>query len=118
MGTLHVGGILMGHLASVVGEITFPGRSPWPWFVIVWADGTKEPAFEDYGPAWYTVRELDAGHLDHHGPSVLLEERRGVFGGVSQRWGPGPPVVFDFAWLPRDEAASMWQVLGLRDADF
>lgn len=116
VGTLTVDGVLRGHLASTVGEIVLPGRSPWPWFVIVWADGTKEPSFEDYGPSWDTVRELDAGHLDHHGPSVREEHR--WFGRRFALWRPGPPCRFEFAWLPRAEAAERWQTLGLMDTDF
>jgi len=117
VGTLKVDGVLKGHLASVVGEIRFPWRSPWPWFVIVWTDGSKENAFEDYGPLWYTVRELDSGMLDYYGPSVRFE-RRGLFGRRIRYSKLGPPCVFEFAWLPSDEAAAVWQELGLVDADF
>jgi hypothetical protein len=117
VGTLKVGGVLKGHLASVVGQITFPTPSPWPWFVIVWTDGTKEPPFEDYGPGWYTVRELEAGVLDHFGPSIRLE-RRGLFGRRVNATRTGPRCVFEFAWLPRDEAAAMWRELSLADSDF
>ena len=112
VGTLSVDGVVEGHLACLVRRIAFPSRSPWPWFVIVWADGTKEPSFEDYGPGWYTVRELDAGFLDHQGPSVVTKGR------WSTTYREGPPRLFDFAWLPRDEAADRWRALGLSDADF
>ncbi len=116
LGTLRVEGELKGYLASVVGSIAFPSRSPWPWFVIVWADGFKEPPFEDYGPGWWTVRELDAGYLDHFAQGVAREKR---FFGV-QFWArkQGPPCRSDFAWLPAEEAAKKWQELGLVDADF
>jgi hypothetical protein len=114
VGTLTVDGVLRGHLASTVGEIIFPGRSPWLWFTIVWADGTKESPFEDYGPSWDTVRELDAGYLEHFGPSVR-EDRKGWFGRRFEVWRLGPPCRFEFAWLPRDEAAETWQTLGLAD---
>jgi len=112
LGTLSVDGVVEGHLASVVGRIAVPSRSPWPWFVIVWVDGTKEPAFEDCGPGWYTVRELDAGFLDHVGPSVVTQGRWGT------TYRSGPPRVFEFAWLPKDEAAERWRSLGLSDRDF
>lgn len=116
VGTLSVGGELKGHIASVIGEMTLPSRQPWPWFVIVWADGTKEHSFEDYGPGWYTVRELDAGYLDHFGPSVPMRKR---FLGISIRYShAGPPCLYDFAWLPPDEAAVKWEELGLVDGDF
>jgi hypothetical protein len=113
VGTLSIDGVLQGHLASVVGKIAFPSRSPWPWFVVVWTDGTKEPAFEDYGPEWHVVRELDAGFLDHHGPSVVT--KRGRLGTTFRE---GPRCVFEFAWLPKDAAAERWRLLGLSDGDF
>jgi hypothetical protein len=116
LGTLHVDGELKGYLASVVGDMRFPSREPWPWFVIVWTDGTKELSFEDYGPGWWTVRELDAGYLQHFGPSAMRERRIFRMRFVSGRM--GPPCLFDFAWLPPEEAAAKWQELGLVDAEF
>lgn len=79
--------------------MAFPGRQWWPWFVVVWAGGSKERSFQDYGPKWPTVRELDAGRLDHYD--------RG-----------GRPQVYEFAWLPPDEAARKRDEIGLTDADF
>ena len=116
VGELRVDGELRGYLASVVGEIRFPGRSPWPWFVLVWLDGTKEQSFEDYGPGWYTVRELDAGYLDH--ARSTTEERRGWFGFTTSRTTYGAQRRYDFVWLPADEAAAKWVELGLADSDF
>jgi len=117
VGTLKVDGVLQGHLASVVGEIKFPSKSPWPWFVIVWTDGTKEPAFEDYGPGWHTVRELEAGVLDHYGPSIRRDHRC-LFGRTIHSSQAGPARVFEFAWLSSDDAATKWRELGLEDSDF
>lgn len=114
IGTLSVDGELKGYVACVVGQLH--GGDPWPWFVVVWLDGTKELAFEDYGPAWTTVRELDAGYLDHAGP-IVVENRR-FLGLRYQVMVPGPACVFDFAWLPADDGARMWHELGLRDGDF
>lgn len=118
IGTLSVGGEVRGYLASVVGEIKFPGRAPWPWFVIVWLDGTKERSFEDYGPHWYTVRELDSGYLDHYGPATPKERRWGWFGRTLKYTQQGEPRRYEFAWLPTDEAAEQWVELGLTDNDF
>ena len=116
VGALRVDGELKGYIASIIGEMKFPSRQPWLWFVIVWADGTKENPFEDYGPSWYTVRELHAGYLDHFGPSVPGQKR---FLGMTFRYSQsGPPCVYDFAWLPADEAAEKWTDLGLVDSDF
>jgi hypothetical protein len=117
LGTLRVDGELKGYLASIVGEIRFPRRGgPWPWFVVVWLDGAKEPSFEAYGPQWLTVRDLDAGRLDHFERSVRRESRFlwMRFESVS----PGPPCVFDFEWLPAGLAAQKWKELGLVDSDF
>lgn len=47
LGQLRFGGELKGYLASVRLEMSFPARQRWPWFVIVWADGRKDRAFED-----------------------------------------------------------------------
>lgn len=116
LGTLSADGELRGYLASVIGRMTFPSAEPWPWFRIIWLDGRMEPPFEDYGPNWWTVRELDAGKLDHHGPSTLKEHR--VLGVTFRNSVSGDPCVFDFAWLDRNEAAAKWDELGLTDEDF
>ena len=116
LGTLRVDGELRGYLASVVGEMRFPSRGPWLWFVVVWTDGTKENSFEDYGPSWWAVRELDAGYLDHYGPSVPAERRLlwwRIKGSVR-----GPSCLFDFEWLRPDVAETKWRELGLVDSDF
>ena len=116
VGTLSLDGELVGHLASVVLEMRFPTRQPWPWFVVVWLDGSKENSFEDYGPSWYTVRELDAGRLEFHGPSTSVDDR--ILGMRLRSSMPGPPKTFEFKWLPSDVAARRWDELGLVDADF
>lgn len=116
LGTLRVDGKLEGYLASVVSKMRFPSAQLWPWFVIVWVDGAKENSFEDYGPDWWTLRELDAGYLEHHGPSVTSERR--FLGMRFASSVPGPPRRFEFEWLPPAEAASKWQELGLVDSDF
>jgi hypothetical protein len=116
VGVLTIAGEVRGYLASVVWRMTFPPRALWPWFVVVWPDGKKERVFEDYGPGWWTVRELDAGFFDHHGPSSWNEKR---FLGLRLRSSmPGPPLLFDFGRLSADEAARKWRELGLTDADF
>ncbi len=116
VGTLSVDGSIVGHLASVVLRMRFPAKQPWLWFVVVWLDGSREPKFEDYGPAWRVARELDSGHFEHPGPSKISERR--LFGLPLRSVTPGPPVRFDFEWLPNEAARSKWHELGLRDADF
>lgn len=116
IGTLSVDGELHGYLASVVMRMTFPSKQPWLWFLIIWLDGRREIPFEDYGPGWWTVRELDSGKLDHHGPSIARVRR---FLGMNFRYSEsGEPRVFDFAWLDPDEAAEKWNELGLTEDDF
>lgn len=117
VGELRFKGELRGYLASAVGEIKFPGRSPWPWFVLVWADGTKERSFEDYGPDWLTVRKLESGYFDHR-EEVITEERRGWFGFTTSRIAYGAPRRYDFVWLPAADAAAKWIELGLQESDF
>jgi hypothetical protein len=117
VGELRVDGELRGYLASVVGEIKFPRRSPWLWFVRVWLDGSRERAEEDYGPGWYIVRELDAGYFDDFEASVPME-RRGWFGRRVRYRKLGAACRYDFAWLPPAEAAAKWTELGLEDSDF
>lgn len=117
VGTLKLDGLLKGYLASIVGQMTFPS-TPWPWFVVVWLDGTKEPSFEDHGPRWWTVRELEAGKFEHPlGPGTATRKRfLGILPYTSIE--PGPEVTFEFAWLPPSEAAAKWEELGLNDSDF
>jgi hypothetical protein len=116
VGILSVDGDIKGYLASVLWTMSFPRGQPWVWSIIVWADGRKERSFEDYGPEWYNLRELDAGFLQHYGPTVTQERRLLGLRFVSQI--PGPPTRYDFVRLPADEAAKKWNELGLVDADF
>lgn len=116
LGTLRVDGVLKGHLASVRTKLGFPPDQWQVWFVIVWADGSKEPPFEDYGPGWHVVRELNAGHLNHSVPST--HRTREFLGHSMHIFDSGEPQLYDFAWLPPDEAVSMWHELGLADTEF
>ncbi len=116
LGTLRFDGEVEGYLASILGKMRFPSAQFWPWFVVVWVDGAKENPFEDYGPNWWTVRELDAGYFQHYGPSVRRDQR--FFWKRIKYSVPGPLRRFDFEWLPPAEAASKWQELGLVDSDF
>jgi len=117
IGTLTVDGELRGYLASIVGRIVFPSRAVWPWFVVVWLDGSKERSFEDYGPVWATVRGLEAGRFEHFGPSVHGGERRFLWWRLAGLM-RGAPTTFDFTWLPAAEAQRKWEELGLADDDF
>lgn len=116
VGTLSIDGELVGYLASRVLEMSFPSQQRWLWFVVVWRDGSREPKFEDYGPAWWVARELDAGRFDHYRPSATAERR--FLGMRFETVTRGEPAVFDFAWLSPESAAKKWHELGLTDADF
>lgn len=116
LGSLILDGSAVGHIASVVGEMRFPARQPWVWFIVVWLDGSREFPFEDYGPGWYTIRELDAGYLAYHLPSKMTEKR--FFGRRLVSGTPGTSREFKVEWLPADKAASQWEELGLVDEDF
>ncbi len=116
IGALSVDGELRGYLASVLSQMTFPSKGPWPWLRVIWLDGRMEPRFEDCGSEWWTVRELDAGKFEYHGPSIDKERR---FLGIPFRYSEsGDRCVFDFAWLGREAAAAKWDELGLTDDDF
>ena len=114
LGTLRVDGELRAHLASYLGG-ELP-RDPRPWFVVLWNDGTKEKSFDDHGPSWRTVRELDAGYLNHHEQGTTTETRFLGFRTVTST--RGAPCRYEFEWLPADEAAKKWAQLGLVDSDF
>jgi hypothetical protein len=116
LGALSLDGVVVGHLACRVLEMSYPSRQPWLWFVIVWLDSSREPTFEDYGPDWPVVRELDAGRFEHHLPSITATGR--FLGLRFETITPGAPAVFDFEWLPPEVAQARWDELGLSDADF
>lgn len=40
------------------------------WTQVHWADGRHEYGEEDYGPEWYSVKELRGGHFSTWDPSV------------------------------------------------
>ena len=56
-----------GHLVSTLTTFWSPSRPLhrqwWVWFVIIWADGCREPPQEDY-PPWSVVSEMDDGYLE------------------------------------------------------
>lgn len=116
LGTLSVDGELRGYLGSVVSRTTFPSSGPWLWFRVIWLDGRMESRFEDYGPDWWTVRELDARKFEYHGPSI--DKVRRILGLPFRYYLSGDRCVFDFEWLDREEAAAKWDELGLTDEDF
>ena len=113
---LSVDGEPYGHVACVVLEMTWPRRTPWLWFLVVWSDGRRELPFEDYGPEWYALREIDAGFLDYHLPSTSAEQRL-LWRRVSANK-HGAPRRFALEKLSGEVAARRWDELALKDEDF
>ncbi|WP_374928392.1 hypothetical protein [Kytococcus sedentarius] len=105
-------GELKAHLACQVGNL-WTGE-PWPWFLVIWASGQREMSFEDYGPHWTTVRELDAGFIEfQHGPSVV-EHGRWLTRIDHGEWGAR----YELTWLDPLESAMRWKELGLQEDHF
>ena len=90
-------GKVVGHIATSVSKFWSP-CSPlslqwWVWSVIVWKDGTKERAIEDYAP-WSYVNEMKNGKLSWNNTS------------------------FDIEWLPVDKAKQLYKKLNIQSVDF
>lgn len=100
--TLSREGQTVGHVATTLSSFWSPGRpltmQQWVWLVVVWADGEKEWAEEDYPPL-SSVREIGDGVFEwpHAGP------RSGSY---------------DVAWVPEDEIEARWAELGVTLEDF
>jgi hypothetical protein len=90
-------GEIVGHIATSVGKFWSPfsplSHQWWVWSVIVWADGTKERAIEDY-PPWSYVKEMQKGKLNWDKKS------------------------FDVKWLSASEANRMIKELNINSEDF
>jgi len=96
-------GELAGHVATQVGTFWAPlsfsrRRQWWVWFIVVWADGDREPPDEDY-PPWTVVGEMLSGAFsrkqdDAHGGSYTV------------------------AWLPEEARHETLSALGIRPEDF
>jgi hypothetical protein len=92
----------VGHVATTLGTFWSPGRArtvqQWVWLVVVWADGEKERAVEDY-PPWTYVREIWDGEFIWPYPGPRNGE-------------------YTVEWLPDDEREAKWAELGITLADF
>lgn len=97
-------GVRAGHVATSLGH--FRGLfspftpQPWVWLVVVWGDGVKERAVEDY-PPWSYVAEMRAGYLEWEG------------GRGSRRNGR-----YEIEWVDRARAEAERARLGIRREDF
>ena len=72
----------------------------WVWYVVIWADGSKERSTEVYSPEWNAVNQMKQGFLE---------------------WSSGEPArdgMYRFKWLNSAEAESGWISLGVTLDDF
>ncbi|WP_394277390.1 hypothetical protein [Luteococcus sp.] len=109
-------GEVLAYLVCEVGRMVFPAQGdPAPLFKVVWPDGRQETEFEDYGPEWWTVRELDAGHLTFWSEPSVFRPVRFLGLDLGGRVGrtQGEEVSYEVGWLPPVEARSMRRKLGL-----
>ena len=97
-------GQTLGYVATSLGYFRTPlsPRTPqaWVWFVVVWADGTKERAVEDY-PPWTYVTEMGQGYFDWEGGRN--RDRAGRY---------------EIQWVDAELAATERERLGIRSEDF
>ena len=93
VGVLTQNGEFSGHVVTVLLNRT------WIWYIVVWADGTREHSAEDYWPNYYVANEIAHGFLELVRPS----SRTGRF---------------DFAWLSSEDAATTRGRLGILASDF
>lgn len=101
VGVLTSGGEVVGHVATTLSRMWSPS-SPlrwqwWVWYIVVWADGTRERSAEDY-PPFLAVNEMKSGCLE-----LVATSHDGRY---------------DFAWLSPDDAAATRDRLGIADRDF
>lgn len=96
-------GELAGHVATQVSTFWAPlslslRRQWWVWFIVVWADGDREPSAEDY-PPWTVVGDMLSGRFvwedddAHHGEYAV-------------------------EWLPEEDRQGTLERLGIRPEDF
>ena len=64
----------------------------WVWYLIVWCDGSREPAEEDY-PPWSAVEEITSGFF-----TVELGDHAGRY---------------DVTWLDPDESQRLRATFGI-----
>ncbi|WP_460705103.1 hypothetical protein [Myceligenerans halotolerans] len=104
MAILRRDGEFRGHIASKVSQFWGRPRNKWwVWFVIVWADGSKDRLIEDYAP-WTYVKEMQQGFIDYAGGMLMMDKTR--IG------------VYEVDWVPASDAVRVRTELGIRLEDF
>lgn len=97
LAALRLDGQIVGHVATTLGSFSslFSRQMQHRvWFIVIWTDGTREYAEEDY-PPWTFVREIQGGYFD----------------------GPGD-VRYQTEWLEEPERTQMWTKLRISSSDF
>lgn len=102
VGVLTRDGEMAGHVATSRSWFWSPfsplRKQWWVWYIVVWADGSRERSTEDY-PPWSAVKELQDGYLEW----TSKHARHGRY---------------EFHWLDRDAATSVRERLGITPEDF
>lgn len=97
-------GQAIGHVATSLGQFRTPfaprTSKPWVWFVVVWGDGVKESAVEDY-PPWTYVTDMRSGHFDWEGGYDMSRAGR-----------------YEIEWVLREREDAERTRLGIRSEDF
>jgi len=103
IGVLSRDGRFEGHVATTLGRFWSPSSplrwQPWVWYIVIWADGSREPSAEDY-PPFATVDEIGSGRLE------VVSSAAGRSG-----W-------YDFSWILGAEAETALNRLGITPEDF
>jgi hypothetical protein len=102
-GVLTRDGEIAGYIATTVLQSWSP-LSPlrlrwWVWYIVIWADGTRERKTEDY-PPWSAVDEMMHGYFEWETPRSARNGR------------------YEFVWLESERAASARASFGITAQDF
>lgn len=91
-------GYIVTHLTWFLSPGSMRQKQWWVWYIVIWADGSREHPEEDY-PPWLTVTELNSGYFDFVGRKS--REQR-----------------YDFEWLSKEDAKALRERLEITEGDF
>lgn len=94
---------MAGHVATSLATFWNPlsfslQQQWWVWYIVVWANGGREPSEEDY-PPWIVVSQIKSG--------TFIWEKDDVHRGE-----------YKAEWLPQTQRAEMLADLGIGPNDF